>query len=216
MNIEYQPTLDLKQFRRIQKIRSLITQHVDSMCFSNIPSADQPVYLPDSSRSSLGALDQFNIPVLAIEASDAKRLAVGIVAVYRGGVVQTSALRLVPVTDGREWSSDSTLRLQVSELEWIVPLALTLSAHYGMNPRGIGSARFAEQVQAFREASVNWCTTLAVALFSGGAKVAQPATAAIWMTCTPSGARRNTRSVLPVLGWTAPKSVVRFPGTHPR
>jgi len=36
------------------------------------PTIDVPVYLPDSSRSSLAALDQFNIPVLAIEASDAK------------------------------------------------------------------------------------------------------------------------------------------------
>jgi len=145
------------------------------------PSADHPVYLPDSSRSTLAALEQFDIPVLAIEPSDAKRLAADLVAAYRGGVVQTSALRLEPITDGHRWAEDTALSLQESELKWVVPLALTVAAHYGVNARGISSAKFAAQIQAFREARVVWCTTLTVALFSDEVKVAEPLAAAMWM-----------------------------------
>ena len=139
------------------------------------------MYLPDSSRSSLAALDQFNIPVLAIEASDAKRLASSLVASYRGAVVQTSALRLVPLSDGSEWTPGVAHDLQESGLEWIAPLALTLAAHYGVNPRGTGSQKFAEQVQALREIRVHWCTTLAIALFSGDKKLPELSTPAMWM-----------------------------------
>lgn len=145
------------------------------------PANDAPVYLPDSSRSSLAALDQFNIPVLAIEASDAKRLATNLVAAYRGAVVQTSALRLVPLNDGSEWAPGIAQELQESGLQWIAPLALTLAAHYGVNPRGTGSQRFTEQVQALRGVRILWCTTLAIALFSGQRKLAEPSTSAMWM-----------------------------------
>jgi hypothetical protein len=145
------------------------------------PTIDGPVYLPDSSRSSLAALDQFNIPVLAIEASDAKRLASSLVASYRGAVVQTSALRLVPLSNGNEWTPGIANGLQESGLEWIAPLALTLAAHYGVNPRGTGSQRFAEQVRALREVRVHWCTTLAIALFSGEKKLPELSTSAMWM-----------------------------------
>ena len=145
------------------------------------PTIGEPVYLPDSSRSSLAALDQFNIPVLAIEASDAKRLASSLVASFRGALVQTSALRLVPLADGSEWTPGSAQSLQDSGLEWIAPLALTLAAHHGVNPRGTGSQRFAEQVQALRGVRVHWCTTLAIALFSGDKRLPELSTSAMWI-----------------------------------
>jgi hypothetical protein len=145
------------------------------------PTIDVPVYLPDSSRSSLAALDQFDIPVLAIEASDAKRLASSLVASFDGAVVQTSALRLVPLADGIEWTPGVAHNLPESGLEWIAPLALTLAAHYGVNPRGTGSQRFAEQVRALRDMRVHWCTTLAIALFSGDKKLPELSTSAMWM-----------------------------------
>jgi hypothetical protein len=145
------------------------------------PSRDSPVYLPDSSRSSLAALEQFDIPVIAIEASDAKRLATGMVAAYGGAVISTSTLRVVPIADATEWQPADTQALHESTLHWIAPLALTLAAYYGPNRRGTGSQRFTAQIQALREVNVAWCQTLAVALFHGDVQVAQPSAAAAWI-----------------------------------
>lgn len=145
------------------------------------PSTKNRVYLPDSSRSSLASLEQFDIPVIAIESVDAKRLSANFLGAYGGGVIPTSSLRIIPITDGREWTAEETVPFNRSEIHWIAPLALTLAAHYGVTARGVGSAKFGAQVQAFREARVSWCATLSVGLCLDQDKIAQPTTPAIWI-----------------------------------
>jgi hypothetical protein len=148
------------------------------------PSTQNRVYLPDSKRSSLASLEQFDIPVIAIESVDAKRLSSNFLSAYGGGVIPTSSLRILPRTDGHEWTAEETVPFNRSEIHWIAPLALTVAAHYGVTARGVGSARFGAQVQAFREARVSWCTTLSVGLYLDQDKVAEPTTPAIWIADT--------------------------------
>lgn len=128
------------------------------------PSAKQPIYIPDAARSFVSSLERFGVSVLAIEPADATRLAAALVAAYGKAVVLTSTLQVLAVADGEPWIEGEAQGLHDTALDWVIEVALTLAAYGGFQPRGTGSARFAGQVQAFREARVSWCTTLSARL----------------------------------------------------
>jgi len=77
--------------------------HLDRRLVAFTPSADAPLYFPDSARTFVSSLDRFGLPGLAIEPSDAKRLASAFKQVYGDAVVLTSTLEVSAITDGQVW-----------------------------------------------------------------------------------------------------------------
>src|SRR4029079_11445914 len=53
----------------------LLVQRSGSKLTAEIPSDENKIYLPDLAKSPLAALKHFELPVIAIETEDAKRLA---------------------------------------------------------------------------------------------------------------------------------------------
>lgn len=145
------------------------------------PAPEKPVYIPNSARSLVSSLDRFEVPVLAIEHEDANRLASSLAAAYGNAIVLTSTLKVVPIVDGEPWEGGQTQHFHDTEINWTIEIALTLAAYAGYQPRGTGAARFAEQIQAFRDAQVFWCATLHARLNAVDQTLEQPDVPAMWM-----------------------------------
>ena len=90
------------------------------------PNTQNSVYLPDSSISFISALEQFALPVIAIEPSDAKRLAQSFKAAYGEGVVLASELEVIPLVRGERWQGRAEAFIANSELDWLIPIVLAL------------------------------------------------------------------------------------------
>jgi hypothetical protein len=147
----------------------------------HIPSADQPVYLPDSTASFVDALEQFSLPVIAIDISDAKRLSEGFKNFYGDGVQLASSLNLKPLVDGNPWNEMKNGLLADSELEWIIPMILSFVAFTGVQAKGTNSDPFQKRVQIFREARICWVPNLEAGLFKGDEIVVSPQVPALWL-----------------------------------
>lgn len=145
------------------------------------PSAESPVYLPDSSASFIDALEQFSLPVVAIETLDAKRLSSGFKAAYGDSIQLASMLEMKPLVNGEKWEVASGSLLVDTELEWLIPMVLTLVAFTGVQAKGTNSDPFQKRVQMFREARVSWVTSLEAGLFKGGEVVVSPRVPALWL-----------------------------------
>lgn len=145
------------------------------------PSPDFPVYLPDTTASFVDALEQFALPVVAIKSTDAERLSAQFKTAYGEGIQLASKLRLVPLVNGEKWEGNCGALMVDSELEWLIPMVLTLVAFIGVQAKGTNSEPFQKRVQMFREARVCWVPSLAAALFKGEEIVASPLVPAIWL-----------------------------------
>ncbi len=161
--------------------QTIVVRRGNAPLFARAPSEDEPVYLPDSSASFMAALEQFSLPVVAIDTSDAKRLAKGFKRSYRDGVQLASEIEMIPLVNGERWQGTPGTRLSESELEWIVAMVLTLVAFSGMQAKGTNAKPFRERVQMFREATICWVPSLEAGLFKGKQRIASPAVPAIWV-----------------------------------
>jgi hypothetical protein len=141
--------------------------HQEKRLVALTPTTAQPVYIPDSARSFVSSLERFGLPVLAIDFPDANRLASTFIRVYGNAVVLTSTLDVLAVTDGKVWTEGAMENLRDSEFDWVIEVSLTLAAYWGASSRGTGSARFAAQVEAYRQAKVAWCDRLSTRLTTG-------------------------------------------------
>ncbi len=159
----------------------LIIRHGNNPVTVHIPSVEQPVYLPDSSASFIDALQQFSLPVIAIDTSDAKRLSEGFKVFYGDGIQLASNLQMKPLVNGEPWVEVKNGLLEDSELEWIIPLVLSMVAFTGIQAKGTNSDPFQKRVQMFREARLRWVPNLEAGLFRGGEIVVNPSVPALWL-----------------------------------
>jgi hypothetical protein len=157
--------------------------HGDSAQLSlHTPDSDHPVYLPDSAKSFVAALRRFQLPVIAIEPADAKRLAEPFTNAFPGAVVRASSLQPIPRVNGTAWTEPAPDRLQDQEqFEWLAPLVLTLAAFFGPQAQGASTEAFRRHLKSLREARVAIAETIETTLLDGDRQVARPmAVAALW------------------------------------
>lgn len=148
---------------------------------AHAPSLEKPIYLPDSSASFIDALEQFSLPVVAIDTSNAKRLSAGFKTFYGDGIQLASKLEMIPLVNGVKWEKTSGTLFADSDLEWLIPMVLTLVAFTGVQAKGTNSKPFQERVQMFREARVCWVSSLEAGLFKDEEVVVNPPVPAIWL-----------------------------------
>jgi hypothetical protein len=146
------------------------------------PTLGNPVYLPDSTKSFVAALEQFALPVVAIDTFDAKRLANNFQATYGPGLFLASELKIVPLVSGQPWSGPLGERMRDGDLEWLIPAVLTLAAFGGSQAKGTASKRFREQIETFRDVRLTWVSNIDAGLFRGDELVVKPSTPAIWLS----------------------------------
>jgi hypothetical protein len=133
----------------------LLTQRAGSKLTPEIPGVENTIYLPDLSKSVLAALKHFELPVVAIETDDAKRLADRFVGAFPQGVIRASTLQTVHLVDGQPWNDLPQERLRDdAELEWLIPLLLTVVAFHGPQSQGTASRSFKKHLDTLGEARV--------------------------------------------------------------
>lgn len=161
----------------------LLVQRGSSRLTAENPDEENPVYLPDSAKSFLAALKHFELPVIAIETEDAKRLADRFTAAYSERVVRASGLLPVPLVDGEPWDETPQDRLRdAAEIEWVIPVLLTISAFYGPQAQGTASKSFRKQLEIFRDARLSVVGRVETGLFRDQTSVAPPLSVpALWL-----------------------------------
>lgn len=159
-----QPPIPLLPVRRRDKQLSAIT-----------PTAESPVYLPDSGAYAT-ELEEFDLPVVAIGTADAKDLREWFMAGYGARVQLTSSLSLVPHVDGTPWTGFGATTLADSELGWLVRPLLVMAAQ----GRGVNSPAFKERVDTLRSAQIDWVRNLSVAVMRGDAGLVNTDVRALW------------------------------------
>jgi len=158
----------------------IIRRGNNAIC-GHVPSAAQPVYLPDSTASFVDAMEKLSLPVIAIDISDAKRLSEGFKSFYGNGVQLASSLNLKPLVDGQPWNEKKNELIADSELEWFIPMILSFVAFTGVQAKGTNSDPFQKRVKIFREARICWVPNLEAGLFKGYEIVVRPAVPALWL-----------------------------------
>lgn len=166
--------------------KRLLVQRGSSRLDAESPDAEHPVYLPDSAKSFLTALKHFELPVIAIETEDARRLAERFTAAYPEGVLRASTLQPVPLVDGEPWSETPQQRLRdYADIEWVIPVLLTVAAFHGPQSQGTASKSFRKHLETFRDARLGVVGKVETGLFQGKASVAPPMTvAALWLSAS--------------------------------
>jgi|GEM_PF-1170398 len=161
----------------------LLVQRGSSRLTAENPNESSPVYLPDSSKSFLAALKHFELPVIAIETEDAKRLAERFTTAYSQRVLRASALQPVPLVDGEPWGESPQDRLRDdAELEWVIPVLLTIAAFYGPQSQGTASKTFRKLLETFRDARLSFAGRIETGLFRKEISVAPPLSVpALWL-----------------------------------
>lgn len=163
--------------------KRLLVQRGSSRLTAESPDECSPVYLPDSYRSFLAALKHFELPVIAIETEDAKRLADRFTTAYPRRVLRASALQPVPLVDGEPWKESPQNRLRDdAELEWLIPVLLTIAAFYGPQSQGTASKTFRKLLEIFRDARLSFAGRIETGLFREEIPVAPPLSVpALWL-----------------------------------
>lgn len=163
----------------------LVQRAGSSRVFYFTPSKEDPVCLPDS-RRALEALKHFDVPVIAIEADDAKRLAGVFDAKFPGAVIRASGLRPEPLVNGLPWTTIPSTRLRDdATLIWMIPVLLTISAFHGSQSQGTTSKAFRKQVNTCREARLAFVEQIQSGLFLGTEPFTSPLDVpALWLGTT--------------------------------
>ena len=161
--------------------RKVVIRHGNNPLTVHTLSPENPVYLPDSSVSFIDALEQFSLPVVAINTSDAKRLSASFKAAYGDGIQLASKLEMIPLVNREKWEGSCGTLLVDSDLEWLIPMLLTLVAFTGVQAKGTNSEPFLKRVQMFREARMCWVSSLEAGLFKDEEVVVSPSVPAIWL-----------------------------------
>lgn len=165
----------------------LLVEQTGSGLLNVVPSPINPVCLPDS-KKAFHALKHFEVPVIAIEPEDAKRLADEFIAGYPGAIIRTSELRPEPLVNGESWIGNSPTHLrEESTVAWMIPLLLTISAFHGPQSQGTNSKAFRKQLDALRDARLSVVEQIETGLFRDGVLFARPLPVpALWV-----GARKT-------------------------
>jgi hypothetical protein len=163
--------------------KRLLVQRGGSRLTVESPSEENPVYLPDSTKSFLVALKHFKLPVIAIEAEDSKRLANRFVTAFPKGVLRASTLKPVPLVGGEPWDGAPQDKFRdEAELEWTIPALLTVAAFYGPQAQGTTSKSFKNLLEIFRNARLSIVEKIETGLFRGETPVAPPlSVSALWL-----------------------------------
>ena len=133
-------------------LKSLLVQRAGSRVDNVVPTKDEPVCLPDS-RKSFAALKHFQVPVIAIEPEDAKRLADRFSIAFPGAVIRASELRAEPLVNGEPWVAEAVHLLRDDpSFNWLGPVLLTISAFHGAQSQGTTSRTFRRQLDTLRQA----------------------------------------------------------------
>lgn len=161
----------------------LLVQHAGSKLTVETPSKENTVYLPDSAKNFLAALKHFELPVVAIETEEARRLATRFTRAFPQGLILASSLQTVHLADGEPWNNTSEDRLRDDpDLEWLIPVLLTIVASYGPQSQGTASKSFRKHLDTLRNARISVVTTLETSLSHQGALIASPLSVpALWL-----------------------------------
>ena len=155
--------------------KKLLVQRGSSRLKAEQPDKDHPIYLPDSTKSFLSALKHFELPVVAIETEDAKRLAERFTTAFPNSVLRASTLEPVPLVNGERWIPTSNDRLRdAAEFEWAIPVVLTIAAFHGPQAQGTATRAFRKHVETFRDARLSMVARIATGLFRGETSIAPP------------------------------------------
>ncbi|PVY69419.1 histidine kinase/DNA gyrase B/HSP90-like ATPase [Cupriavidus alkaliphilus] len=125
------------------------------------PSPDSPVLIPDSSAHE-AEIEAFELPVVPMDVSDAKRLRDWFKEAYGPSIQFTSGLSLQPSVSDIPWTGAGSVRLRESELGWLRLPLLVLCAE----GRGVHSDAFRERLETLQNMQISWVPDLAVTLRS--------------------------------------------------
>lgn len=171
----------------------LLVQRAGSKLTVEIPNKDNAIYLPDSSKN-FAALKHFELPVVAIESDEARRLATRFTRAFPQGLTLASSLQTVHLADDAPWNTTSEERLRDDpDLEWLIPALLTIVASYGPQSRGTASKSFKKHLDTLRNARLSIVAKLETSLAHEGALISTPLPVpALWLSSSNTLLMRDT------------------------
>jgi hypothetical protein len=146
------------------------------------PDIKFPVYLPDSNISFASELHLFSLPVIEINTSDAKRLALSFKKQYGSAIRLASEMKVWPIVEGQSWNSEPGELLSDSELSWLPSVILTVYAFAGTTPPGLYAKKISSIAQVLRDAKIVCVSSLKAGLWMGDEPIADPPVAAMWLS----------------------------------
>ncbi|MET4317938.1 hypothetical protein [Bradyrhizobium sp. RT5a] len=161
----------------------LLVQHAGSKLTVETPNKENAIYLPDSAKNFLAALKHFELPVVAIETDEARRLANRFTRAFPQGLILASSLQTVHLADDEPWNKTSEERLRDDpDLEWLIPVLLTIVASYGPQSQGTASRSFRRHLDTLRNARVSVVAKLETSLSHQGTLISSPLSVpALWL-----------------------------------
>ena len=161
----------------------LLVQHAGSKLTVGTPDEETAIYLPDSAKTFLAALKHFGLPVIAIETEEARRLADRFTRAFPKGLILASSLQTVHLVDDEPLSTLSGDRLSDDpDLEWLIPVLLTIVASYGPQSQGTASKSFRKHLDTLRNARVQVVKKLETRLSYQDNPISSPSSVpALWL-----------------------------------
>jgi hypothetical protein len=171
----------------------LLVQHAGSQLTIETPDEENAIYLPDSAKNFIAALKHFGLPVIAIETDEARRLADRFTRAFPQGLILASSLQTVHLVDDEPWNKPSEDRLRDDpELEWLIPVLLTIVASYGPQSQGSASKSFRKHLDTLRNARVSVVKKLETSLSHQGKLISLPLSVpALWLNSSNTLLLRN-------------------------
>jgi hypothetical protein len=162
--------------------KSLIIRHGPGSLRVVTASPEEPVYLPDAATSFNKGLQLHGKPIVAIDETDALRLAVGFKNAYHDGIRQASELDMKPIVDREPWTKKGEDLLAESELKWLMPVLLSIVAFAGDQALGVHTKKFSRAIETLRKAKICWVTDLKAGLWQGEELIASTPVPALWLS----------------------------------
>lgn len=105
---------------------------------------------------------------------------------YPQSVLRASALQPVPLVDGEPLEKSPQDRLRDdAELEWVIPVLLTITAYFGPQSQGTTSKTFRKLLETFRNARLGFAEKIETGLFREEISVAPPLSVpALWLNAS--------------------------------
>ena len=130
------------------------------------PSPDNPIFLPDDTSSFHYGIENHVKNILAIEASDAKRLGMGFKEFFDRSIRFISDLKAQPLVDGEPWKEKPRGDFFCEgELAWVIPVLMCCHAHAGNQARGPHTKAFYNTMDTIRKARLFWADILEVGVW---------------------------------------------------
>ncbi|TRZ90665.1 MAG: DUF3883 domain-containing protein [Methanosarcinales archaeon] len=167
-----------------------------------VPSAENPIFLPDDTSSFHYGLENHVKNILAIDSKDAKRLEMGFKRVFARGVRSISDLKVRPLVDGEPWEEGPSGDFFCeSDLAWLIPVLLCCHAHAGIQARGPHTKAFSNAMETIRKTRRFWADTLEIGIWEEERCVPVIKIDGVWMAKSSMLlATRKVRERLSALG----------------